>query len=304
MMIEDPEILRSYLLRELPEGEADAVERRLLADDAFFALAEAVEGDLVAACARGELPLEEQKKVLRWLSVSPRGKSRLAVAEGLVALAKGATATQAVRKAAVIPFPSSRRSAAASGFAALAASIRRMLEPQAPAFRLVAMACLALAVMAGGLRLVMQTARPGVTSENRASAAMRHATPPAAHSAPAALQPLVFQLATSFVRSGQEKRAVLSIPAGTKSVEIDLPLNAAEPYSRYRATLLDATTEAQVWQGELPLSSTAQGPMVVVSLPASRLPQGSYSLELHGLGADGSLEHVSSSPFDVHTTTH
>jgi hypothetical protein len=287
--IEDPETLRSYLLGTLSADDADAVEHRLLEDNELFELAEAVEGDLLAACARGDLSPGDRDRVLRRLAVSPRGKSRLAVAEGLNALANGATATKAMRTAVVVPF------------------LQRKPQRQAPSFRFAATAAGLLLVLFGSLRLAMQTARPGaaVIARNQVTAAARHAearkpapTEPAAHGS--AIRTAVFQLALAVTRSAQES-TLLTIPAGTRLVEIQLPLSEGEPFSSYRAQVLDNTSDTEIWQGDLSPRPGKTGPMVVVSLPAAKLPQGSYRIELRGVGADGVLEPVGFPSFDVRT---
>src|SRR4029077_7915420 len=83
----DDELLRSYLLGKLPEEEADGLERRLLAEDDLFELAEAVELDLLAAADRGALARAEREEFLRKLAASPRGRERLALARSLNTLA-------------------------------------------------------------------------------------------------------------------------------------------------------------------------------------------------------------------------
>jgi hypothetical protein len=52
-------LLRSYLLRTLAEDQREAVDRRLLEDDGFFELALALESDLLADYAAGELTASE-----------------------------------------------------------------------------------------------------------------------------------------------------------------------------------------------------------------------------------------------------
>ena len=272
-LIEDPETLRSYLLGTLSAEDTEAIELRLLEDNAFFELAEAVEGDLLAACVRGDLSSEDRDRVLRRLAVSPRGQSRLAIAEGLNALANGATATKAMRTAVVVPF------------------LRRQPRRQAPGFRFAAMAAGLVLVLFGSLRLAVQTARPGTGAATRNQVA--EAVRPAVRTA-------VFQLALGVTRSAQES-TLLTIPAGTRLVEIQLPLSEGEPFASYRATVLDNTSEAEVWQGDLAPRPGPAGSMVVVSLPAAKLPQGSYRIELRGVGADGSLESVGFPSFDVRT---
>src|SRR5436305_12604155 len=89
----DDELLRGYLLGELPEEQAEGLERRLLAEDDLFELSEALEADLLAACARGELSVEERERVLRRLASFPSGRERLAPARALNVMAGTPVAT-------------------------------------------------------------------------------------------------------------------------------------------------------------------------------------------------------------------
>jgi hypothetical protein len=95
----DDRLLRSYLLGELPEPEADRLEERLLADDELFDLMEALEAELLADCSRGELAPAERERVLRRLASSPQGRERLALAGSLNKVADGIS-----QQATVVPF--------------------------------------------------------------------------------------------------------------------------------------------------------------------------------------------------------
>ncbi|HSG39205.1 MAG TPA: hypothetical protein VLE27_06170, partial [Thermoanaerobaculia bacterium] len=78
----DDELLRRYFLGEMSQEEAEGLEKRF-GDDQFFELAEAVEADLLAAAARGELAPAERELVLKRLASSPQGRERLALARAL-----------------------------------------------------------------------------------------------------------------------------------------------------------------------------------------------------------------------------
>jgi hypothetical protein len=309
----DPVLLRSYLLGELDEAEADALEIRLLQNDALFELAEAVEGDLLAALARGDLAVGDRQNVLHRLAASPRGRARLALAEGLT--------SQALPRAP-LPFRP------------------RVPRTERPVFRFAAMAAGVL-VTAGGVWLALQTAHPGGmttaarATRNKATAAVRNAaaTPPPRQAMPAPtagpspaqaplapktsiaarpqaeqaphrppLAAVVFELALSTTRSAEQHHSVLTIPAGTQRVEIQLPLDdgLGEPFKTYRAAVLDATSEAEIWSQEgLAPRAGKDGPMVVLSLPAAKLPEGLYKIDLRGHGEDGALELIGLPSFEV-----
>ena len=79
----DDALLRSFLLRTLSGAERRAVERRLLADDAFFEAARALEGDLLADYAAGELTCREEAVVRSWLAGSAQARARLGLIRSL-----------------------------------------------------------------------------------------------------------------------------------------------------------------------------------------------------------------------------
>ena len=83
--MDDEELLRGYLTGALAEDDAADVELRLLADNAFFDLAEVLERDVLADCARGGLAPAAEASVRRRLSASADGRTRLALADGLTA---------------------------------------------------------------------------------------------------------------------------------------------------------------------------------------------------------------------------
>lgn len=76
---EDYETLRRYLL-DGPSGpeEDDRLERRLLADGELAELADAVEEELIEACARGEIPRQRCAALLERLAATPAGRDKLA----------------------------------------------------------------------------------------------------------------------------------------------------------------------------------------------------------------------------------
>ena len=92
--IQEAQLLRNYLLGQLDAEANEALEQRLLADGELFDLAEAMEGELLAACAQGELASDESEAVLRRLTASPQGRERLALARGLNTLAGEQTETK------------------------------------------------------------------------------------------------------------------------------------------------------------------------------------------------------------------
>jgi hypothetical protein len=317
----DEDLLQRYLLGGLDEEQAENLERRLLADGDLFELAEAVEGDLFAATARGELTPAERVHVRRRLAASPEGRARLALARDLTVLdRKQAPVVRTFRQPApVIP--------------ALAR----------PGFRAAVLAA-SLAVMAGSLWLASPTARPGagagiaqeVPTESNGKGTRKPAdqitrvTPPG-HPVPQRpltegaqepavepagpaeeprlaeagpeetpeISPLLFQLALSTVRSsGAAPR--LAIPAATREVEIRLSLMEGEPATSFSAVLRNAATGEEILNQEALSARTVEGgKAIVLSVPAAEMSPGTYEVEVRGEIPDEGLELLGRPMFEV-----
>lgn len=320
----DEELLQRYLLGGLDKEQTDDLERRLLADDDLFELAEAIEGDLFTAVARGELTPAERVHVRR-LAASPQGRARLALARDLTVLGREQTP-------AVLAFRQ-----AAPAIPALAR----------PGFRAAVLAA-SLAIMAGSLWLASPTARPGTGAgiaqevpsgavEGNGKATRKpvdqiarvtppgHPVPqrpapeqpavepvdqpatPAEAPRPAAsgleeapeISPLLFQLALSTVRSsGATPR--LTIPAATREVEIRLSLMEGEPATSFSAVLRKASTGEEVLNEEALAARTLNGgKAIVLSVPAAEMSPGTYEVEVRGEIPDEGFELLGRPMFEV-----
>lgn len=262
----DDELLRSHLLGELPEDEADRLEQRLLLDDELFLLSEAIEAELLAAADRDELAPAERERVLRRLASSPQGRQRLALAHSLNQAANPAPAD------VVVPFP------------------RRTTSP---AFRWGALAA-ALVAAAGLSWSLLSTPRggdsPPVEVQERPATADAHpATKPAApvppslpETVPTEPSRVVFQLALMSLR-GAEAAETLRIPAGSGLVELQLFGDDLESFQTFSVTVRDESGAA-VWEkGGIRPKKRDLGPAVVVEVPAGRLPAGTYEIQTRGV---------------------
>ncbi len=298
--MKDDEILKQYLLGALEEEQADDVERRLLMESDLFELAEAVEGDLLAAAARGELSPVERGRVLRRLAASPEGRARLALARGLTSVGRERVPAE------VLAF--------------------RLLAR--PGVRAAAMAA-SLCFVAGGFWLATQTAMPRganmIAEGLPAAPAARPPSPappvdqvaerspapaPAAspehrgapdreRSAPPEPAPLVLQLALTTLRSAEGAPPHLEIPPGTRGVEIRLFLIPDEPSTSFAAVLRNASTEEEVRREEPLAAQEVDGrKMIILSVPAADLAPGTYEVEVRGI-ANGEEELLGKPTFEV-----
>jgi hypothetical protein len=267
----DDELLRSYLLGELPEEEAERLEQRLLAEDDLFELSEAVEADLLAACDRGELTGEERERVLRRLAASPSGRERLALARALNTLAG--------RTRQVLPF--------------------RQRAAQRPAFRWAALAAGVL-VAAGLSWFVLKPSKggesaPWIAHERPAPAgpvqALATATIPSTTPEPVKS---VFQLALVSLR-GSEATETLKVRAGTL-VELQISVEGMEDLKSFHLSVRNRKAET-VWNGDVEPRTRQGARVLVIDLPADRLPAGRYEIQAQGLNPGRAPEDLS--PLDI-----
>ncbi|HTG33861.1 MAG TPA: hypothetical protein VLB76_13105 [Thermoanaerobaculia bacterium] len=280
----DDELLRSYLLGALPEQEADRLEQRLLAEDELFELSEAVEADLLAACARGELAPAERERVEQRLASSPRGRERLALAHALNTLAGSPERASAP----VVPFP------------------RRAATPIRPAFRWAALAA-ALLAAAGLSWFAMERphggeAPPWVAQERPAPANPRAPEASRAQEGAPAPKPepekAVFQLALMSLR-GAEAAQKLRVRSGTDVVELQIGVEGMEDLKTFHLTLRNRKAEI-VWEGDGLEPVRLDGVRaLVVDLPADQIPAGTYEIQARGLTHGGEPEDLSPLEIEV-----
>ncbi len=279
----DDELLRGYLLGELPEPEADRLEQRLLTDDDLFDLLEAIEAELLAAASRGELAPAERERVLRRLASSPEGRERLALARSLNAVADE-------KAASVVPFrPRAARSKPGVQWAALAAA--------------------GLIAAAGLFWFTQQTPQGGGSApraayERPAPAHPVQPVPPEETAPPVAAAPeapepsptpdrlagetgaaiqrsepvkAVFQLALTSLR-GAGDTEVFHLPVNAGRAEIQVDLEGLEDSGPFHAKVrgLDRGT---VWEKDgLQAKRLDWGTALVLDIPADLLAPGRYEV--------------------------
>lgn len=288
----DDELLRGYLLGELPEDAADRLERRLLAEDELFELSEAVEADLLAACDRGELVPEERERVLQRLASSPQGRERLALAHSLNAAARSSQATTAP----LLPF-------------------RRRLPAVQPAFRWAALAAAALLAAVGLYWIALERQQGGASApwtaqEHPAPAGpvepqvLASPTPPQKPAASEERHPApkpgpskaVFQLALMTLR-GAESTPKLRVPLGTEVVELQIAVEGMDDLKSFHVTVRSESA-GTVWdKSGLAPKMLSGARALVIDLPADRLPAGKYEIQAQGTAPGSAPEDLS--PLEV-----
>jgi hypothetical protein len=278
--MKDDEILKLYLLGTLDEEQADNLEQRLLRESDLFELAEAVEGDLLAAAARRELAPAERGRVLRRLASSPQGRARYALVRGLVSHRKERVPAEVVAFQ-LLSRPWGRAAVAAAGMAFVVGGL--WLATLMGVSDAVLVDIGRPAVSAAG----PQSPAPAVPPADRIA---QHAPVPAPSPAPPENRtrpepdPWVIQLALSTLRGPGEESRPLVIPRDRQRVEIRLPLLPGEPSTSFAAILRNASTGEEIRRAERLAAQEVDGQdMVILSVPAADLVPGTYEVEVRGI---------------------
>lgn len=283
----DDELIRSYLLGDLPGDGQEALENRLLSEDDLFELAEAVEAEVLEDYARGELAPGQQARVARYLAASPEGRLRLAVLRGLAAMKP---------EGRLILFP-------------------RLNPEERPQVRAAAIA--AMLVMGAGAFLLTQwrpelpvnrahnrfpvespvliPSQPTPPPQERVATATPTPTP-----TPTTRPPVVF-VATVALMSlrGAEEIQSFDIPARADVVELRLTLPEGDrSYPSYQVALTQDATGKEV-TGNEGLQVKQSSGQLVLRVDASRFEQGRYSLTVQGVTPSGDVEDLAFPEFEV-----
>lgn len=302
----DDELLRRYFLGEMSQEEAEELEERF-GDDRFFELAEAVEADLLADAARGELALAERERVLKRLASSPQGRERLALARALNKAAdeeKRATPN-------VVRFPDRARASrrVAQWATAIAASLLMAtglawytFEKQNPSHAKPPMHAEQTEGHRNPVppphrekRPVVAPVQPVPVPDPVAQKEERPVMEP--------VRPIgraVLQLALS-VQRGAETINELRLKPDVGVVELQLDVAGFEDLESFDVTLRNQEQDT-IWQKSgLKPQSLNGGSALVLEVPAGKLVAGQYEVHIQGVPAEGETEELSTLEFEVVT---
>lgn len=289
----DDELLRKYLLGDLPEEESEAVERRLLQEDDLSELSEAVESEILEAYANGELSPERRARVERFLSSSPSGRLRLAVLSGLATLA----AEPAV-PSNVLQFPRPDLSRPLHRFAAIAA----MLAIAAASFLLVPIRPDLPDQRAVAPVIPQPPAQrlpgPGHTPTQETPGPILIAETPQPTPSPIPSF-VVIQLALSALRDEGQETPAFDVPTDEiASLQIQLR-ERDKNYSSYQVILKDGLDEeSRRWEALQPTATDGEQ-VLVVEIPAGQLQEGRYTATIQGITSEGDVTNLAFPEFQV-----
>ncbi len=289
-------LVRRYLLGDLPEAEQLSLEQNYFTDSEKFEQVWDLENELVDGYVRDGLTKQERTLFERNYLTTPRHQQRVAVAKSLLS---AADETIAEEKAI------SEAHETTSWWANLLAIF------QLPQMALGAAAALLLLTLVGywyfrggGLSpeqiarnvpdvqppATSQTPVPTPTSPPATTPSVAQATPapqisPTAQ--PAVPAVLAFVLGGSLRKPGDVQP--LTVPSGTKQVRLQMKLEG-DDYSSYQFKLRSAGGREVLSQSALRPASNKKS--VAVSIPANKLAPGDYILTLSGVTSANETEEV------------
>lgn len=263
----DERLLRRYLLGKLSSRKMDRLERRLLEDDELFELCEAIETDLLAASARGELASAERARVLRQLVSSPQGRERLALARSLNTVADSLSGAVPERP----PRPSWRpawvaRTAFRPAFVALAAGLVAAIG--------VSLFLLQSSFTGGSESRVVRTrTATGAQITKDIHRSLED------HLPQKELVKAELMLSLTTLRSAGKVKE-FPIPAGADIAVIQLGIEEWKGWKNLGSFHVAVRRKGgeMVWQGDLKPRQLDWGPVLELTIPAERLAAGRYEV--------------------------
>jgi hypothetical protein len=277
--LQDDELLRSYLLGRLPEEDADTLERRLLAEDDLFELADDVELDLLAEIDQGAFSPEEREEVLRRLAASPRGLERLTLARSLKALATESKKVKPFfRRAPIFQPPAIRWMALAASLVIVAGLVWLALQQASQATK-------------GTSRIAVQTPapapRPLALSRTETTPQFKPDQPAARKEPHRAVVPTAVMTLSFLTSRGAEERTHLDLAPDIRRIEIQIDADGLGDAKSFDIVVRTRDQGTLIMEKkELAPSTLSWGQGLVLHIPAERLPAGRYEIAVTPRGGE------------------
>jgi hypothetical protein len=288
----DDRLMVRYLLRLLPDEEADRLDEMSIADDETAWRLRVAENDLVDAYVSGALTGETLERFESYYLASGRRRQKVEFARSL----RAAAASREVRSAPASIAALSRRWLGMAAAAALVLAVSGAMVWQDARLRTeldqAHKQTAALDRQARDLEQQLQNGRAATVATGRGSAPV-HTT--LTTQSPARTAPVLTTVALVLLAQTRSVGTVaeLSVPPGTDRVAFDLRLESNR-FPRYRVVVKDPATGEPIWQsGELIARSVDDQATVSGVFPANLLKFQHYSIEVTGR-ADGDAEFVGS----------
>ena len=292
--------IRRYLLGTAAPAEREGIERRLLADPAFYDEVSAGEDELLDEYLGGRLPPRERAAFESVFLAAPERQQKLRFARALRRRTGGAALPLPADFATTHETSQARASRPPGLFNRLNRTAR------------LGLAFVALLAAAGAVLLAVRSAWRPPAPTTAPAAAERAGNVSRPHPSPAAPVPaaqpkdrknsraktVVATLRTGLTRGGDEGTKRVEIPAGIEFIRLELLLASAE-HASYDASVQTVESGEVASLTHLPAESADGEPAVVAELPASALAPGDYRVKLSGRDESGEVEPVATYFFRV-----
>jgi hypothetical protein len=294
------QLMRRYLLGELPEAEQVALEERVFADEAHLEEVCAIENQLVDDYVRGRLTRRDHTQFETYYLSSPRHRERVDVAQMLLQAADAAQAA-APSSAWLASWWVALRGPQFAWGLALANLLLFVglgswlwLERTRLQAQLTALRTEQTSTQARERALAQQVATQGQQNERLANelAQLRERQTAQVHAAPQPTRPTIlsFLLTASLLRGGSEPQH-LTLPRGTSQIELKLRLET-HAYTSYEAVLHTVEGTEVLRRRQLQARPGPNGALVALKVPTPQLPAGDYILTLSGQTTAGQTEEL------------
>ncbi len=314
--LEDRQLER-YLIGLLPEADAERLDELSVVDDDVAERLRIVEDDLVDAYVSGVLPQEIKERFESFYLSTERRRQKVKFARGFLAADRGAGPADTGSGHDSVPVHAPGRDELSPG---RSQSRRFIMSPLRAVWPLAAAAAVLLAA-GGGLFYQTVQLRSELSGAQRASAELSNRTrdlerqlddqraadveaarAPAQPANPVQASPRSLPT-IAFVLLPQTRDigpiAMLAVPQAIDRVAFELRVEPND-FSRFQTSLTDPATNAVVWRSETLTARAADGVRTIaLAIPAALLKAQHYSVDLSGLGGDGSAELVGSYAFQV-----
>jgi hypothetical protein len=277
------QLMRRYLLGELPEAEQVALEERVFADEAHLEEVCAIENQLVDDYVRGRLTRRDHTQFEMLLQAADAAQaaapSSAWLASWWVAL-RGPQFAWGLALANLLLFV---------GLGSWLWLERTRLQAQLTALRTEQ-----TSTQARERALAQQVATQGQQNERLANelAQLRERQTAQVHAAPQPTRPTIlsFLLTASLLRGGSEPQH-LTLPRGTSQIELKLRLET-HAYTSYEAVLHTVEGTEVLRRRQLQARPGPNGALVALKVPTPQLPAGDYILTLSGQTTAGQTEEL------------
>ena len=298
------QMLYQYLLGQVTEEESAQIEQRFLGDAEYYQQLLIVEDELRCAYAKGSLPAADREQFEKRFLMFPDERHRVRLAEAMIG-ELSRTSVVGASQSGTLPQSTNSR----------LAELLAIFTFRGMAMRLAAGTAIVVILMSLGWFVLERTRRPQQPSglqvqktqqpieqplptdrsgEQHGKESNARSQLPEKRAAPLQESPRTVIVSLSLMpgrtRGGAETKR---LTVESKATVVRLLLNIeSSGVTKYRASILNADGK-RVWTLDgLQATRVQNSSVVILTIPARRLAEDDYEINLEGLNATGQFDHV------------